>query len=83
MKYHGTVQLNDEIPFRVVDVKESDDQASNGKPIIQAYGARSMYVARRGDHQVSAMRHGATKVLYQLYRQFIVALDVLETRSHF
>ena len=30
--------------------------------IVQAYGQRSRFVSQRGDDQVSAMRHGATKV---------------------
>ena len=62
-KYHGTVQLNDKIPFKIVDIIEgSTVSPSNTKPIVQACGQRSRYVSQRGEDQVSAMRHGATKV---------------------
>ena len=62
VKFLGTIKDSKSFPFQIVDLNDSPNTVSNGRPVVQGYGTRTSFTARSGDKVASVMRHGAGKV---------------------
>ena len=62
VKYLGTMKDSKAFPFSIVDLNELKVAVENNRPIVQGYGTRTSFTARKGNTTATVMRHGAGRV---------------------
>ena len=62
VKFLGTMKDSLSFAFQIVDVNNTGERVVNNRPVVQAWGIRTNFVAHSGKIQASVMRHGANRV---------------------